>query len=118
RDLRALEDLLRIELVAAGLLLEDPPADLERPLLLLRVEPLADLALGARGDDERQPVAARLAVRAGQDLDHVAVLERGPDRHQLAVDARSRAAVSQIGVDVVGEIERRGAAREREHLAL
>src|SRR3970282_2066780 len=72
----AVEHLLGADLELLELLLHQPAADLLRLLLLLRVEPVADLALGARGADEAQPVAAGLARRVGEDLDDVAVLER------------------------------------------
>ena len=106
------------EAVLADLLVEHPPADLGGALLLLGVEPLPDLALGARGGDQVQPVAARVARRVGQHLHHVAVGERRAQRHQLAVDPRAGAVVAEVGVHPVGEVERRRAAREGEDLPL
>ena len=51
------------------------------------------------------------------DLDPVAVLEFGPERHQLVVDAHGHAAIANIGMHRVGEIDRGGAARHGHDLA-
>ncbi len=46
------------------------------------------------------------------DLDDVAVLELVVERHEPVVDLRADAAVADVGVDAVGEVERRGARRQ------
>ena len=69
-------------------------------------------------DDEVQPVAARLVARRRHDLDDVAVAQPRAQRHHLAVDARADALVADVGVDGVGEVDRRRAARQRLDLAL
>ena len=51
------------------------------------------------------------------DLDDVAVLEAGAQRHHLAVHARANTAVADVGVNGVREVHRRRAARQRLHLA-
>jgi hypothetical protein len=66
--------------------------------------------LRLRGDDEAQPVAARPARHVGQDLDDVAGAQGRAQRHQPAVDARAGAVVAEVGVDAIGEVERRRAA--------
>jgi hypothetical protein len=76
------------------------------------------LLLAREVTDEVQPVPARLPVGVGDDLDDVAVVELGPERHQLAVDPRPGAVVPELGVDLVGEVERRHAAREGEDVPL
>ena len=48
----------------------------------------------------------------------VAVLQLGAQRQQFVVDARGRAVVADVGVDAVGEVDGRGAARQRHDLAL
>src|SRR3712207_7533798 len=45
----------------------------------------------ARGLDEVEPVARGLRAGRGENLDHVAVLNRRAERHHPAVDARPRA---------------------------
>jgi hypothetical protein len=54
----------------------------------------------------------------GDDLDHVAALELGAQRHRLAIDLGGHAVVAHVAVDGVGEVHRRGAARQRQDLAL
>ena len=54
----------------------------------------------------------------GDDLDDVAVAQARAQRHHLAVDARADALVADVGVDGVGEIDRRRAARKRLDLPL
>ena len=66
----------------------------------------------ARPDDV-QPVARRavLALRR-DDLDDVAVLEPVVERDEPVVDLRPDAAVADVGVDPVGEVERGRAGRQ------
>ena len=72
-------------------------------------EPLPDLRAGARRLHELQPVAARARALdlAREDLARVARLQRGVERHQPPVDARADAAVPDLGVDRVREVDRR-----------
>ena len=65
-----------------------------------------------------EPIAAGPIRRlAGHYLHGVAVLELVCERRQLAVDFRADAAVSQFGVDAVGEIQGRGAGGELPEIA-
>ena len=68
--------------------------------------------------DERQPRRIGSRRRRGQDLDVVAVLQLGAQRQELVVDPRRHAVVADVGVHRVGEIDGRGAARQRHDLAL
>ena len=54
----------------------------------------------------------------GDDLDDVAVAQPGAQRHHLAVDARADALMADVGVNRVGEVDRRRVARQRLDLAL
>ena len=54
----------------------------------------------------------------GEHLDDVARLQRVVERHDLAVDLGPDAAVADVRVDLVREVERRGARRQRLDLAL
>ena len=83
-------------------------------------EPLADLGAGLRRVHELQPVAARARALdlAGEDLDGVARRQRGVERHQAPVDPRADAPVADVGVDRVGEVDRRRARGQRDDLAL
>ena len=62
---------------------------------------------------------SRLGLWPGvrDDLDDVAVLQARAERHHLAVDARADALMADVGVNRVGEVDRRRAARQRLHLA-
>src|SRR5207302_9097776 len=57
-------------------------------------------------------------VRRGDDLDDVALAQRVAERHELAVHLRTDAALADLRVDRVGEVDRRGAFRERLHVPL
>ena len=81
--------------------------------VLQRVEPGAHLGAGARALQEVQlgvePVHRRAALAHGDDLHRLAVLQRRLQRHHRAVDARAAAAVADVGVQRVGEVDRRAA---------
>ena len=92
------------------------------------LEPGLDLVAGTGSPHEGEPVARRPALAlGGQDLDDVARAQLVGQRHDLSVDLGAHATVSDVGVDLVGEVERRGArsqgldlalGREHEHLVL
>ena len=54
----------------------------------------------------------------GQDLDDVAVLQRGVEAGHAPVDLGADAVVADLGVDAVGEIDRGAAGGQAAHLAL
>ena len=100
-------------------LLQQRAAGVLGVLARLLLEPLLDLVARARGLDHGQPVARRAALAlARQHLDDVAGLQRVVERDDLAVDLRADAAVAELGVDLVGEVQRRGARGQRLDLAL
>ncbi len=86
--------------------------------LARRGEVLADLGLGRGGRHEVEPVAARLGVLVREDLDAVTALEAVRQRDDHAVDLGAHAVVADLGVDGVGEVERRRVAPEAHDLAL
>jgi len=59
-----------------------------------------------------------MVVRRGQDLYDIAVLQLRAQGHQLPVDPAPDAAMADFGVYRIGEIDWRGAARERLDLSL
>src|SRR6266581_3255332 len=95
-------------------------AGLDGVLATLLGEPLPDLVTRPRCLDDRQPVPRRTGVGClgGEDLDRLAVLERVLQRHQPLVDARAHAAVADLGVHGVGEVDRGRARRELEDVPL
>ncbi len=79
----------------------------------------ADRGARLAGDDERLPGRRRRGLRLrGDDLDLVAVLEFGHQRRDLAVDLAADRGVADVGVHRIGEVDRRGPARQRDQLAL
>src|SRR5262245_38818951 len=109
-------------LLPAQLLLDDRTAGSQRLHRILRVEPLADLGASALALREAafgvEPVPRRPAALRRDDLDALAVGERRVERDDLAVDARAAAAMAQIRVQRVGEVDRRRPRRQVDHLAL
>ena len=107
---------------ALQLALDDRAALRQRLLELLRLEPLPHLGPRAMAVHVAElgiePVARRPALLGRDDLDLLAVLQRVVERHHRAVDARAAAAMAEVGVHRVGEIDRRRAARQVDDLAL
>ena len=83
-------------------------------------EPLADLVACTRRSDKGQPVAAGACVFVlrGEDLNNVAVLQRGVQRQKSSVDAGADCLVPHLGVNGVGEVNRRRTGRQRNDVAL
>src|SRR5581483_6067237 len=78
----------------------------------LFAEPLLDLVFRARGLDDREPVQRWMAARlVHQDLADVAVLHLVVERDDPAVDLRADAVIADVGMDLIGEIQRRAAGR-------
>ena len=103
----------------AQVLLQQVAADVLGVLARLGLEPLLDLVPRAGRLDHRQPVARGSALAlGGEDLDDVARAQLVVERDDLAVHARADAAVADLGVHLVGEVERRGAGCERLDFAL
>ena len=87
-------------------------------LAALALEPLADALLGRGALDEIQPVpAGPVRTLRGEDLDDLAVLQRVFEGHHAAVDLRADASVTDLGVDAVGEVDRRGARGQVDDVA-
>ncbi len=107
---------------ARELALDDGAAVGDRLLDLLRLEPLPHLGPRAVAVHVAElgiePVARRAALLHRDDLDPLPAREHVVERHHRAVDARAAAAVAQARVHRIGEIDRRRAARQIDHLAL
>src|SRR3546814_1907722 len=77
----------------------------------------ADRRARLAGDREVEPIALRrLRVRA-QNLHLIAVGDRGPERHDAAVDLGADRLIAEIGVHRISEIDRRRALGKLEQLA-
>ena len=103
---------------SAERLIEQPLAEQHRFLEVHGLQEVPDVRTRLGGDDEIEPQRVGLGVRGRDDLDAVAVFQLGAQRHQLLVDLDRHAAVADIGVHRVGEVDRGGAARQRHDLAL
>jgi hypothetical protein len=64
-----------------------------------------------------QPGGGRPGIAAGDDLDLIAIVEPVPELHHAAVDLGPHTMVADLGMDGIGEIDRRGAARQRFQVA-
>ncbi|RMR10054.1 hypothetical protein ALP92_103717 [Pseudomonas syringae pv. primulae] len=77
----------------------------------LQFEPVNNLRPRPGGGDVAQvgvqPVAARRAVLAGDDLDLLAGLQAVVERDDTAVDLRTTAVMADLGVHPIGEVQRR-----------
>ena len=104
--------------VLAQFLVEDTAPEFDRPRALFETNEVLDFVASVRGCGKVEPVAVRLVTALGDDLDDVAVLQVSTKRHHLAVDPRADALVPDVGVNRVGEVDRRRPSRERLHLAL
>ena len=113
----ALEELFSVQPEAPRFLLEDAASELDAAGLLRCLDEVADLVPRAGGDDETEPVAARVVVRLRDDFDDVAVFQLRTERHHLAVDPGADAAMADVGVDGVREVDESRAAGQRLHFA-
>src|SRR5215831_1234841 len=100
------------------LALEELAPERQRADALLDLEPLVDLGPRPRGLDDLEPVPARMLGRRGDHLHDVALPEGVAERDELAVDLRAHAVMPHVGVNGVGEVDRRGAFRQGLDVAL
>ena len=88
----------------------------------LAVEPLPHLMAGTRTAHQSEcrvePVAARPAALGADDLHALSVGKPRIEGHHLAVHTRAATAVSDIGVQRIGKIDRRRPGRQVNHATL
>src|SRR4029077_1932549 len=111
-------NFLQADAAATRFLLEHAAAHGDGFFALVQIDPVADLAAGAGGLNETEPVAAGGVAFLGEDFDDVAVGKDVAQRDDLAVGAGTHALVTDLGVDGVGKIHRGGAARQDDDAAL
>ena len=112
-------DLLHGDAAVLQLRLKGRPARHDILVLLLLLEPLADLAAGLAGLGDLQPVpAGALGGFGGDDLHDVTVFQAGIQRHNAAVDLGADHVVAHGGVDGVGEVDGRGPGGQVLHVAV
>ena len=79
---------------------------------------LSDLGPGVTRLCALQPIRVRsLAILIDHDLDDVAALQGAVERGELIIHFGGRAGVADIGMDGIGEIDRRGIFRQVDDIA-
>ncbi len=97
---------------------QDGAAEFDILRALLGADEAADAGARFAGDDKPLPGRRRRLRPRSHDLHLVAVMQLGAQRHMAAIDLGADAGVSDLGVHGIGEIHRRGAARQRDQIAL
>src|SRR5450631_892109 len=97
---------------------EQSPSQFERFAALEIFEVLTDRGTRLGRHQERRPRWVRGRPLGGDDLHRLAVAQRGAQRNQAPVDLGGDAAVADIGMDRIGEIDRGGSGRQTQDLAL
>src|SRR5271166_2227713 len=110
-------DLFECDAIFARFLLDDLAADFDGTLALVDVQPVLDLVARAGRLDQAKPVPAGLVSGLGENLDNVAGVQFVAQRHHASVDFGTHAGVTDLGVDGVGEVDRRGIARKHYYFA-
>ncbi len=108
----------QIEAFVGKYLLQDLAAEFDVLAALGLTQVAFDLGARPAGDHKLLPQRRRRLLLVGDDLDLIAVAKRGVERHMDAVDLGPHRAMAEVGVDVIGEIDRCGAARQRDQVAL
>lgn len=86
-------------------------------VLLFAFEEVLDRLLGLARRHQVEPFGFGTCVVGRDDLDLIAARNLRRDGFELMVDLRADRLVADVGVDVVGEIERRGAEGQPARLA-
>ncbi|MNM95967.1 hypothetical protein D3C81_1084300 [compost metagenome] len=109
---------LQLDAKLARRLLQQALAQLDGLVELGGLEVMPDRRARLARADEGEPRRIRLRVRRRHHLDDIAALQLGAQRQQLVVDLDRHALVAQVAVHRVGEVQRRGAARQCADMAL
>src|SRR5271163_421184 len=113
-----LRNFLQADTRLPRFLLKQLAPDIGGLLTLVQMNPLADLAARARSLDEREPVARRPVSLLRDDINDVAIGDHVAQRNHLSVHLRAGALMPDLGVNGVGKINRRGAARQDDYTSL
>ena len=99
-------------------LVQQPLAELDGFAALQVLEVVPDRRARLGGDDEIHPGRVRRRALGGDDLDRLAVAQRRAQRHEAPIDLRRDAAIADVGVHGVGEVDAGRAARQAADFAL
>ena len=89
-------------------------AESSRFLVLFRLEEMADLRARLAGLDETKPVRVGRGIRCSENFDAVTVAQFGTQRQVFVIDLARDAAVADIGMYGIGEVDSCRATRQRE----
>ena len=93
------------------------PAQCDEPIPVRFAQGPANGGLGLAGRSDLQPRGLRSLALGSNDVDGLAVLHPCPQRHAHPVHLRAHTGISDAGVNGIGEINGRRAARQLHHLA-
>ena len=108
---------LKVELCFLGCLGEHFTPQSFRFFRIARAQILADFCTGFTAAHKADPLRIRFSVRRCDDLDHVAVLQRRGQWLLLPINAAADGLVADIGVNLIGKINRARALRQAHDLA-
>ncbi|CRI65006.1 hypothetical protein THIOKS12210051 [Thiocapsa sp. KS1] len=125
-EVEAGRELFEIRLLrdtqSAQLALQGDATALQMLIVVQLLEPLANAVAGARRGQiammRAEPIAAGGGVLLSQDLDGLAAVQLVVQRHDPPVDACAAAAIADLRVDGVGEVECRGPLGQLDDLGL
>ena len=95
----------------------DLAAQRHRLVALLVAQMATNRRARLAGDREIEPVGLRRLRLGAQDLHLIAILDRGAQRHDAAVDLRAHRLIAEIGVHGISEIDRRRALGQLDQFA-
>src|SRR5882672_764299 len=113
-----LRHFLQARRVGHELLVEQPPPELLCLVAFQVLEIPADRVTRLGGGYEVDPVRVRARAARRDDLDRLAVVQGGLERHEPAVDLRRDAAVADVGVHGIREVDGGRAPRQPHDRAL
>ena len=73
---------------------------------------MTNFGAGLAAAHEADPLRIRFGIRSSDDFDHIAVFKRRGQRLVLAVNAAADGLIADIGVDLIGEVDRTRTLRE------
>src|SRR5471030_882182 len=113
--------ILEADFQLVQLVVEDLLTGKDVFVAILFTEPVVDLRTPATGGDiaevRVQPVTAWVRMLLGDDFNLIAHTQLIGERHNAPTDFGPDTAMSDIAVNVVGEVERRRAHRQVDHIA-
>src|SRR6185437_11258568 len=111
-------DFLQAAAECARFLLEQAATHVGGLFPLVKVDPVADFALGVRGFYEAEPVAARAVSFLRQDFDYIAAGNLVTQGHHLPIHFGADALVPHFGVNGISKIYRSCAGGKFKNAAL